>query len=529
MQLSSIALFLLLAPLALAAAAALSVGATGQRRQRALRASLGATIAALTLGIGAAVLLAVAGATTSEMIGIGEVGLSVRVDALSVLMVLLVSFVGLAVVSFSRNYLAGDPGHGRFLGGLCLTLAAVLLLVTAGNLFQLVGGWIGTSLALHRLLVFYSERRGAIVAARKKFVTARLGDVCLVAAALLLLSAFGSSDIAAILSAAASATGASAPPGTALAAILIAVAALLKSAQFPTHGWLPEVMETPVPVSALLHAGIINAGGFIVLRLADVMVLAPSALYLLAMVGGFTALFGGIVMLTQPSVKASLAWSTVTQMGFMLLQCGLGAFSVAVLHIVAHALYKAHAFLSSGSIVAVTRATASAPPPVPHRTGWRLAGLGLALALYAGIGWAFGLFTAANAAILTLGAILVMGLAVPVAEAMRGENAAGVAVRIVAAVSGAAIAYIVLQCAAAWLMASVLPPPPLPDAPGLAIMALAVASFAAVTALQLVAHRGATSPTAAALRVHVANGFYANALFNRLVGATRRPAGHPHL
>ena len=141
-------------------------------------------------------------------------------------------------------------------------------------------------------------------------------------------------------------------PLTIAAAALLAIAALLKSAQFPTHGWLTEVMETPTPVSALLHAGVVNAGGFLLIRFADVMLQAPVVLAVLVMVGGFTALFGSLVMLTQSAVKTSLAWSTVAQMGFMILQCGLALFPIALLHIVAHSLYKAHAFLASGSAIA---------------------------------------------------------------------------------------------------------------------------------------------------------------------------------
>jgi NAD(P)H-quinone oxidoreductase subunit 5 len=121
-------------------------------------------------------------------------------------------------------------------------------------------------------------------------------------------------------------------------------------------------METPTPVSALLHAGVINAGGFLLIRFADVMLLAPGVLAVLVMIGGFTALFGGLVMLTQSAVKTSLAWSTVAQMGFMILQCGLALFPLALLHIVAHSLYKAHAFLASGGTVDLV-----APHPRPAR------------------------------------------------------------------------------------------------------------------------------------------------------------------
>jgi NAD(P)H-quinone oxidoreductase subunit 5 len=166
-------------------------------------------------------------------------------------------------------------------------------------------------------------------------------------AVVVLLGQYGTGDIATILNAA----SATAAPGATWVAAFLALAAILKSAQFPTHGWLTEVMETPTPVSALLHAGVINAGGFLLIRFADVMLLSPGVLAVLVMLGGFTALFGGLVMLTQSAVKTSLAWSTVAQMGFMILQCGLALFPLALLHIVAHSLYKAHAFLASGQAV----------------------------------------------------------------------------------------------------------------------------------------------------------------------------------
>ena len=133
--------------------------------------------------------------------------------------------------------------------------------------------------------------------------------------------------------------------------------AMLKSAQFPFHSWLPDTMETPTPVSALMHAGIINAGGFLIVRLSPLVTLSPLSLHILAVVGAFTAIFASLVMMTQASVKRMLAFSTIAQMGFMMLQCGVGAFSIAVLHIVAHSLYKAHAFLSSGSVVSISKSS----------------------------------------------------------------------------------------------------------------------------------------------------------------------------
>jgi NAD(P)H-quinone oxidoreductase subunit 5 len=247
----------------------------------------------------------------------------------------LVAFIGWVVIRYSGTYLDGEARQGAFTGWMSLTLAAVLLLVLSGNLVQLVLAWIATGLFLHRLLLFYADRIQAQRAAAKKFVSARLGDAALIGAAVLLVCAYGTGNIAAILDAARSGGGGGLAT---VAAVLLAVAGLLKSAQFPFHGWLTEVMETPTPVSALLHAGVINAGGFLIIRFADVMLLSPTVMAVLVLFGGFTAIFGSLVMLTQPAVKTSLAWSRIAQMGFIILECGLWLFPLALLHIVAHSL-----------------------------------------------------------------------------------------------------------------------------------------------------------------------------------------------
>jgi NAD(P)H-quinone oxidoreductase subunit 5 len=379
------------------------------------------------------------------------------------------------------------------------------------------------------LLVFYPERPGALLAAKKKFITARLGDACLIGAVILMVKAFGTFDIANLLEQARLALGAGIAPVTVpYAAGLLALAALLKSAQFPTHGWLLEVMETPTPVSALLHAGIINAGGFLIVRFAEVMVLSAPSLYFLAVVGGFTALLGAIAMLTQTSVKVSLAWSTIAQMGFMLLQCGLGAFSIAVLHIVAHSLYKAHAFLSSGSVVELARSSripaAQTSPSVPAIVG----NLGLALAIVVLIGTLLGVSPSHDPAVLAFGAIFVLGLSQLIFTASllgkgiaKGKWLIARTIGIAAVLSGV---YFVLQKAAALLLSSALPAPSPPDGAMVIIMLLAVTSFAAATVLQLAGPRGASAVWERAY-VHLSNGLYANTLFNRFAGALKRPAG----
>lgn len=277
----------------------------------------------------------------------------VYLDSLSGIMLLLIAFIGLIIVKYSIRCLDRDATQGRFLKWILVTLGAVLLLVVSRDLVIFTLAWMLTSYSLHQLLTHYPERSWATWAARKKFLISRLGDVMLLAALGLTYFCFGSVEYSEIFAAAQTIQAGDAAESAWIPIIgsLYVLGAMTKSAQFPFHSWLPDTMETPTPVSALMHAGIINAGGFLVLRLSPLVSLSHLALDFLAMIGAFTALLGGAVMLTQTSVKRQLAYSTMAQMGFMMLQCGLGAFSAALLHIVAHSLYKAHAFLSSGSVL----------------------------------------------------------------------------------------------------------------------------------------------------------------------------------
>ena len=362
-------------------------------------------------------LMAVAGFLIHGPIDRSLGGIEIYLDALSAIMLLLVAGISTVVIRYSRRYLDGDPGQGHFFRWLALTIGSVLILVISGNLIQFTLAWMATSLSLHRLLLFYPERPAAQQAAHKKFIISRLGDLCLIGAMLMIYRTFGSLHFGEIFSDASlharhAAEGLSPWSGTGLfwIGVLLVFGAALKSAQFPFHSWLPEVMETPTPVSALMHAGIINAGGFLIVRMSPVMVLSPAALNLLAVIGAVTALFSALAMLTQTSIKKSLAFSTVGQMGFMMLQCGLGAFSSAILHIVAHGFYKAHAFLSSGSIIDLAKA-AWAPTPRASRHPGELP---LAFAAALAITWLtaslLGITLAEEPAIVLLGAILQMAL-----------------------------------------------------------------------------------------------------------------------
>jgi NAD(P)H-quinone oxidoreductase subunit 5 len=506
------AFVLLLAPLALMVAAYVSFQGPGFRPRATLKTVQIAALASMAASILAGVVLILTGPATSFTIGLFGLGLSFRLDALSAIMQALVAFVGWVVLRYAATYLDGEERQGPFMGWMCMTLSAVLLLVAAGNLVLLVLAWIATSLGIHQLLLFYAERPQAQRAARKKAVTARAGDVALIAAAVLLIWSFGTGDIATILSKASGGGGAMVG-----AAGLLAIAALLKSAQFPTHGWLTEVMETPTPVSALLHAGVINAGGFLLIRFADVMVASPAILAVVAIAGGFTALFAGLVMLTQPAIKTSLAWSTIGQMGFMLLQCGLALFPLALLHIVAHSLYKAHAFLASGGAVEQV-ASIQRPGPVSVPSGGAvIKAFGVALAIYIGIGLAFG-FADKSPQAIALGAILIFGVAYLIAQGLADTAPNALTQRTAFASVAAAVSYFAYQTLADWLMAGTLPPTPQPGPLEWALLILSVVSFALVAVAQALFPLWAYHPAAAGLRVHLANGFYANAIFDRLMG-----------
>ena len=315
-----------------------------------------ATVAAAVLAVVVAVWLAFAGPIDVRLAvvpGLPALNFGVYFDDLAAIMLLLISFIGAVICRYAVRYLDGDREQGRFLCWMLFTLGAVFLLVTSRNLLQFATAWLFADLGLHELLCHHRHRSWAIWAARKKLLISLLGNVFLIAALAVTYVTFGSFDYADLFAKAVALREQSAPNSMMVWAIgsLFVLAAMTKSAQFPFHSWLPDTMEAPTPVSALMHAGIINAGGFLVIRLSPLLVLSPAALSLLAIIGAITALLGGVVMLSQTSVKRSLAFSTIAQMGFMMLQCGLGGFSAALLHIVAHSLYKAHAFLSSGSVL----------------------------------------------------------------------------------------------------------------------------------------------------------------------------------
>ncbi len=501
----------LLAPAILLSVAVLASRMPGQRPGSLPKLAEAAAFGAFVVAALASVGLMMNGAGTSALIGAAGIGISVRLDAVSAIMLVLVSFIGWIVMRFAATYMDGEARQGAFIGWMSTALASVLLLVMSGNVVQLLVAWTVTSLALHQLLLFYPDRRTAVRAARKKAVTARISEIALLFAVVLLVRSYGTTDIATILS--------SVQPDilTIAAGLLIAVAAVLASAQFPAHGWLTEVMEAPTPVSALLHAGVINAGGFLLIRFADVMLAAPGVMALLVMLGGFTALFGGLVMLTQPAVKTSLAWSTIAQMGFMVLQCGLALFPLALLHIVAHSLYKAHAFLSAGEAVNNVAAIRRPGPVAVPGFGKVLQAFAVAIGIYGIVGLVFG-FDGKSVQAVALGMILIFGVAYLLAQGFADTAPAELTRRTAIYAVATSVSYFVLQMAADYVTAGTLPATPAPGPLEWALIVLALISFGAVALAQATFPLWAGHPAAAGVRVHLSNGLYANAIFDRLLG-----------
>lgn len=507
-----------LAPLALLPAALFAALRPGQRPGSLPRWSEASAFAAFALALGGLVQTALGPVTGVDLLeGAAQIGL--RADLVSTAVASLVGFIGWIVMRYSRTYLDGEAREGAFHGLMLVTLAAVLVFVQAATLPTLIIATFAVGLTLRKLLLFFPDRPEAQRAATKFARVWYAGDVMLACAAGLLFSKFGTLDLGA-LPAAVAASGLSFAGTLGVAAIVAAAA--LKTAAFPLHGWLTEVMEAPTPVSALLHAGIINSGGVLLITAAPLVQASTGAMAALVMIGGFTALFGAAVMLTQSAIKTALAWSTISQMGFMLLQCGLGLWTLALLHIIAHSLYKAHAFLSSGNAVTevagIRRPGPVAVPSVPAV----LKSFALALAIFAVIAAAFtAAFGPKSPQALALGAILIFGVAYLVAQGLADRAPVALTKRTAASALAAAVGYFSFQTIAQAIWGPILPAAPMPTELEWALLVVAVASFGLVAFAQALFPLWAHHPATAGLRVHLANGLYLNALLDRAIGGFR--------
>jgi NADH-quinone oxidoreductase subunit L len=287
-------------------------------------------------------------------VGSFRVPFNLLIDPLTCVMMLVVSGIGSLIHIYSVGYMAHDEERVRFFSYLNLFTFFMLLLVMGGSLPLLFVGWEGVGLCSYLLIGFWYKKNSASAAGLKAFVVNRIGDVGLILGMIFIFHAFGSLDLVDI----ADNAGALAPEAfgvfgpVTIACLLLFVGACGKSAQIPLHVWLPDAMEGPTPVSALIHAAtMVTAGVYLTARLGPLYHQSETALMVVAVVGAVTALMAGTIAIVQTDIKRVLAYSTVSQLGFMFLAAGMGAFGVAVFHLYTHAFFKALLFLGSGSVI----------------------------------------------------------------------------------------------------------------------------------------------------------------------------------
>ena len=274
-----------------------------------------------------------------------------RVDPLSMVMALTVTGVGFLIHVYSIDYMHGDPRYPRYFAFLNLFVASMLTLVLANNFVVLYVGWEGVGLCSYLLIAFWFERRAAADAGKKAFIVTRIGDTAMLIGIFLIFVTTGSVRFDEVFG---TAGGLASVTATAIALLLFA-GAVGKSAQMPLHVWLPDAMEGPTPVSALIHAAtMVTAGVYLVARTHELFEASPIALGVVAVVGTVTALYAALSALGQDDLKRVLAYSTISQIGFMFLAAGVGAYAVAIFHLVTHAFFKAAMFLGAGSVMHAT-------------------------------------------------------------------------------------------------------------------------------------------------------------------------------
>ena len=440
-----------------------------------------------------------------------------RIDRVTALFGLLVAGIGAVTMRYSLRALAGDPARERFAVLMAVATVAAWVSTTANLLPVLVGAWIVQALALHGLLTIRHDRPQAVLPARTAFAIGRVGDLFLVTAFVLAWRDWGAVRVSEIVE---SASGAADPETLAPIAVLLALGAAAKSAQVPMHAWLPETMEAPTPVSALMHAGMVNAGGVLMVRFAPVVAEVPVACLVMVLAGSATIAVGMPSMWAQVKVKRELAWSTIAQMGFMMVQCGLAAFPAAALHVVGHGCYKAWSFLRAGDV------PAPAPASAPFGRSLAMLALGTALAApaIAASAWWLGMDLLDSPGKSALGCVLALSVGQAwaallgrTADVRRTARAAavGVAVLVAAATIGP-LAWVGMSI----FLAPVIGVPSIaPTALGWTMAALPVAVMAALAVMHLALPVLDRRPWGFALHVHALNGFYLGTASERLVDA----------
>jgi NAD(P)H-quinone oxidoreductase subunit 5 len=400
-----------------------------------------------------------------------------RIDALTLALAVAATLVSGVVHLFALRYMAGERGRTRFFGRLGLLTLVVLLLLAADHVALFAGAWVAMGLLLASLIGHirdWPQARAAAMRARTLFL---IGGAALMLGLGLLASAAGMASIAGIL-----ANAGAIPTGTLGSAVAcFALAAMIQCGLVPFHSWLMASMTAPTPVSAFMHAGLVNAGGILLARFAPLFEVVPAAMTVVFALGAASVLLAALAQLVQSDVKRGLAASTIAQMGFMLVQCGLGFFAAAMAHLALHGLYKASLFLGAGSAVVT---------PLKRRGRQVTAGAGVAAALAAGVagGGTFALVSGKlDYGLLTTGAVLVVFAGVAAAQAALAFARTASAPALAATplvLAGVGALYGLLVVGAEALLAPVpgmTQPQPLNAVHGLALLAI-VGTWAAVAA-----------------------------------------------
>ncbi|MGH8649728.1 MAG: NADH-quinone oxidoreductase subunit L, partial [Burkholderiales bacterium] len=291
----------------------------------------------------------------------GDISLEIGflIDRLSATMMLVVSFVSLMVHIYTIGYMTDDPGYQRFFSYISLFTFFMLMLVASNNFLQLFFGWEGVGLMSYLLIGFWFQRPTATYAQLKAFLVNRVGDFGFLLGIALVLMYFGTLDYATVFRGASTLAGNTIEilPGTAwslmtVICLLLFAGAMGKSAQFPLHVWLPDSMEGPTPISALIHAAtMVTAGIFMVARMSPLYELSETALSVVMVIGAITALFMALVAIVQNDIKRVVAYSTLSQLGYMTVALGASAYAAGIFHLVTHAFFKALLFLAAGSVI----------------------------------------------------------------------------------------------------------------------------------------------------------------------------------
>ena len=277
---------------------------------------------------------------------------ALQIDPLTIVMLLVVTGVGWLIHIYSTGYMAREGGYYRFFSYLNLFMFFMLVLVMAANYALLFVGWEGVGLCSYLLIGFYFLKKSASDAGKKAFIVNRIGDFGFMLAMLLLFRTFGSLNFVAVFQGAAAMPIENQPGVLTLISLLLLAGAIGKSAQLPLYVWLPDAMEGPTPVSALIHAAtMVTAGVYVVARSHVLFLHAPAAMTTVAIIGGLTAFYAATIGLVQTDIKKVLAYSTVSQLGYMFLGCGVGAFSAGIFHLMTHSFFKALLFLGAGSVI----------------------------------------------------------------------------------------------------------------------------------------------------------------------------------